>query len=112
MWPFFIYHASVFLSVEEYAFAILCELFGTEDLTIAEWKSALKKTVHLQKYVCDQVYITRKKDYDNPFRQATYRNMDEMTAAIGTIDENSFIIQVRQETEDFKILVENIIKRD
>ena len=65
-----------------------------------------------QEYVCDQVYVTRKKDYDNPFRQATYRNMDEMTAAIGTIDENSFILHVKQETEDFKLQAEEIKKRN
>ncbi len=97
---------------QKHAFATLCELSGTENLTKTEWKSALDKAVIIQKYVCDQVYITRKKDYDNPFRQATYRNMNEMTAAIGTIDENSFIIQVKQETEDFKLLAEEIKKRN
>jgi hypothetical protein len=97
---------------QKHAFATLCELYETDKLTKDEWKSALNKAIDLQKYVCDQVYITRKKDYDNPFRQATFRNMDEMTAAIGTIDENSFIVQVRQETEKFKLLAEEIIMRD
>jgi len=97
---------------QKHAFAILCELLDTENPTKADWKTSLNKAIALQKYICDQVYITRKKDYDNPFRQATYRNMDEMTAAIGTIEENSFIIQVRQETEDFKNLVEEIRKRE
>jgi hypothetical protein len=45
------------------------------------------------------VYRTRQKDYQNPFRQATYRNAEEMTAAIGTLEENSFVRQVRSETE-------------
>ncbi len=96
---------------QKHAFAILCELSGTNNLTKAQWKSALNKAIDLQKYVCDQVYITRKKDYENPFRQATYRNKEEMTAAIGTIDENGFIVQVRQETEDFNLLAEGIKKR-
>lgn len=97
---------------QKHAFATLCELSGTENITITEWTSALTKAVSLQKYVCDQVYITRKKDYDNPFRQATFRNMDEMTAAIGTIDKSSFIIQVTQETEEFNNLVKEIKLRD
>jgi hypothetical protein len=97
---------------QKHAFATLCELYGTENLTKAEWNEALKKAVDLQKYVSDQVYVTRKKDYDNPFVQSTFRNMDEMTAAIGTIEENSFIIQVRQETKDFEILTEEIKKRN
>ncbi len=96
---------------QKHAFASLCEIFGTENLTLTEWELALDKAVTIQDYVNKQVYVTRKKDYDNPFRQATYRNMDEMTAAIGPIDENSFIIHVKQETEDFKLLVEEIKKR-
>jgi len=96
---------------QKHAFAILCELYGTENLTEAHWESALDKAMSIQEFVCDQVYVTRKKDYDNTFRQATYRNMDEMTAAIGTIDENSFIVQVRQETEDFRKIAGAIKER-
>jgi hypothetical protein len=97
---------------QKHSFATLCELSGTDNLTKKLWKEALNKTITLQKFVSDQVYITRKKDYDNPFRQATFRNTDEMTSAIGTIEENSFIIQVRQESEDFELLTEKIIKRN
>lgn len=99
------------LDKQKHAFAVLCELIGTKEITKAEWKSALDRAKDLQRYVCDQVFVTRKKDYDNPFRQATYRNMDEMTAAIGTVDENGFIVQVRKETEEFEIQIEELRKR-
>ncbi len=33
---------------------------------------ALDEAVRIQEYVRDQVYVTRKKDYDNPFRQAHF----------------------------------------
>lgn len=99
------------LDKQKHAFAILCELNGTDTLTEKQWASALDKAVELQQYVCDQVYYSRKKDYDNPFRQATFRNADEMKAAIGTIDDNGFIIQVKKETEEFKKIVKAIKKR-
>jgi hypothetical protein len=99
------------LDKQKHAFATLCDLYGKENLNINDWNSALEKTVKIQKFVCDQVYNSRKKDFDNPFRQATFRNMDEMNAALGTIEENSFIVQVRQETEDFEKLTEEIKKR-
>jgi hypothetical protein len=57
------------------------------------------------------VYISRLKDYDNPFRQSTFRNEQEMTATIGTIEDNSFVRQVRQETEQFKRRVQMLIRR-
>ncbi|MEA1887503.1 MAG: DUF4954 family protein [Bacteroidota bacterium] len=97
---------------QKHAFAILCEIYGTDSPTEAQWKAALNKAVTIQEYIRDQVYISRKKDYDNTFRQATYRNMDEMTAAIGTVDENSFIVQVREETEEFKALINEVKKRE
>jgi hypothetical protein len=94
-----------------HAFATLCDLLGTNTIETQQWRSALEKAVEIQEYIRDQVYISRQKDFDNPFRQATYRNLDEMTAAIGTIEDNSFVKQVRQETEDFKKRVEQMKER-
>jgi hypothetical protein len=99
------------LDKQKHAFATFTELFEKEKLTIADWKSALNRFVEIQKFVSEQVYISRKKDYDNPFRQATYRNNKEMIAAIGTVDDNSFIVQVRQETEDIIKIIEDMKNR-
>lgn len=96
---------------QKHAYATLCELYGTDNLTKADWKSVINKTVIIQKYVSDQVYSSRKKDFDNPFRQTTFRNPEEMKAAFGSVEDNSFIVQVRKETEDFEKLAEEIKKR-
>ncbi len=96
---------------QKHAFATLCHLYASENLTKSEWQSALKKTVDIQRFVSDQVYSSRKKDYDNPYRHSTFRNPEEMRAALGTVDENSFIVQVRKETEEFELLANEIKKR-
>jgi hypothetical protein len=100
------------LDKQKHAFATLCELIGSDTLTKDNWISALDKAVNIQKFVSDHVYSSRKKDFDNPFRKTTFRNMAEMKAASGTVDENSFIVQVRQETQAFSNLVEEIKKRN
>jgi NDP-sugar pyrophosphorylase family protein len=100
------------LEKQRHAFASLCEIVGTETITKELWGAALDKAVEIQEFVRDQVYITRKKDFDNPFRQATFRNLNEMTAAIGTIEDNSFVKQIRSETEDFKKIIQEIKKRN
>jgi len=94
-----------------HAFAALCDLLAENTIETRQWRSALEKAVEIQEYIRDQVYISRQKDFDNPFRQATYRNQDEMTAAIGTIEDNSFVKQVRQETENFKKRIEQMKER-
>ncbi len=98
------------LEKQKHAYATLCEILRTDILTKEQWISVLDKTEEIQEFICDQVYVSRKKDFDNPFRQATYRNVTEMTAAIGTIEDNSFVKQVRNETKEFKKLIEEIKK--
>ncbi|HVO74382.1 MAG TPA: DUF4954 family protein [Ignavibacteriaceae bacterium] len=98
------------LEKQKHAYAILCGLNCSAGLTKDQWISALDKGAKIQEFISEQVYISRKKDYDNKFRKATFRNIDEMTAAIGKIDDNSFVKQVRQETREFKELISEIKK--
>jgi hypothetical protein len=73
----------------------------TATLTPELWQQALKDAKRIQQFICDQVYITRKKDYDNEYRNATFRNEAEKIAVIGEIDEVSFVKQIREETAAF-----------
>jgi hypothetical protein len=95
----------------KHAFATLCELYGTFNLTKTMWFSALEKAVTIQKFISDQVYLSRKKDFENPFKHTTFRNKEEMQVAFGNLDQNSFIIQVRQETKDFEKNAKRLRKR-
>jgi hypothetical protein len=99
------------LDKQKHAYATLLEIIGKEQLTKADWLAALDKGIKIQEFISDQVYLSRKKDFENPFRQATFRNTAEMQASIGTIEDNSFVQQVRSETENFKKLVTEIEER-
>ncbi len=99
------------LEKQKHAYAILCHLLDIQSIDNDVWMQSLEKVTQLQQFICDQVYHTRKKDYDNHFRKITYRNEKEMEAALGTVDENSFIIQVKRETKDFIKLIETIKQR-
>ena len=90
---------------------LLCDVCGLAKITQDQWHTLLDKAMDIQDYICNQVYISRKKDYDNPFRKCTYRNDDEMIAAIGTIDENKFIVQIKDETKLFKQQVEELLSK-
>jgi hypothetical protein len=93
---------------QKHALATLCYLHGKDLLSEEEWKAALDKTLVIQQYISDQVYISRKKDFDNPFRHTTFRNKAEMKAAIGSVDDNSFILQVRQDTEKMEKVIRGL----
>jgi hypothetical protein len=92
----------------KHAWATLCDITGTRQISLSHWDECLTRTVVIQQHICDQVYASRKKDYDNPFRQSTFRNQEEMHATLGTIDDNSFIRQVKKETGALQEEVEAI----
>jgi len=96
------------LAKQRHAWATLCEVLGLPQIGKGPWIDALDRAVTIQEYVRDQVYASRKKDFDNPFRQATYRSLEEMTAAIGTIEDDGFVKQVRRDTEEFKTRIQRI----
>jgi hypothetical protein len=90
---------------------LLDSIPGATRLRPELWDAILDDAVQIQQYICDQVYATRKKDYDDPFRQITFRNPGEMKAVLGTAEDNSFVKQVRQETEAFKQQVASVKAR-
>ena len=92
------------LRKQQHALATLLSLLGTQTLTPAAWNAALDQAIAIQELIRDRVYLSRKKDYDDPFRQTTFRNPEEMRAVVGTPEDNSFVAQVRQETEAFRSL--------
>jgi hypothetical protein len=52
--------------------ASLCELYGVPGLTKGQWLQALQKAIDVQEYICRQVRLSRKKDFDNPVVQAMF----------------------------------------
>ena len=73
----------------------------TDVLTPEMWNDCLDKAIKIQQFICDQVFESRKKDYDNPIRSATFRNEEEKIAVVGKIEDVSFVKQIKKETEEF-----------
>lgn len=94
-----------------HAYLSLKHVIGVDTFTDEDWMYILNKGIEIQNYVFDQVYQTRKKDYENIFRRATFATEEEMLAAWGPLDENSFIKQQREETRQFIEKVQNLKKR-
>jgi len=89
------------LEKQRHAYAALCAVLQCKDLSKKQWLTLLDDSIRIQTYISDQVYISRKKDFDNRFHRATFRNLEEMAAAVGTIEQNDFIHQVREETRRY-----------
>ncbi len=56
----------------------------------------------LAEQVEEGVYRSRKKDYDNKFRLATFRNSGELKSVLGTAEDNSFVKKTREELKSLR----------
>jgi hypothetical protein len=90
---------------QRHAFAVLMQILGTDVLTSSLWNTALDRLVEIDRYVEDNVYASRKKDFESPFRSSVYRNEAEMAAVIGSAGENEFVLRVRAESEVLRTTV-------
>jgi len=99
------------LEKQRHAFSVLCLLLESDNLTKAQWLTALGIAAGIQDVRCNQVYLSRKKDDENPFRQATFRNAEEMKATVGSADDDAFIKQMQRETEAFHRVIEDVKRR-
>lgn len=93
------------LEKQRHAYAVFTLLAGERTPSVEFWHRFIDRALKIQELRRDRVYESRKKDYENPFRHATYRNEEEMVAAMGTIEENSFINRIREETEELRLRV-------
>lgn len=94
-----------------HALQTYCEAFQTTLLTDDDWIALLDKGIEIQFFIADQVYESRKKDYENIFRQATFRNEDERLASWGKLEENDFIVKERNESKEMVERIQSLKKR-
>ena len=61
----------------------------------------------IQKWLVDQIVLSRKKDYSNPYRKMMYSNQEEMDAVVGKFADNGFI---KDQKKALKKLTEQLAK--
>lgn len=85
----------------EHALATLLEINNLEKsaLTPAYLDGCVSESVVTRQWICREIYKTRAKDYQNPFRLMVYENEEERDAVVGRLEDNSFI---RQQEEAYK----------
>jgi hypothetical protein len=85
---------------------------GTNDADqTAFLKQELAASVETSHWISDQIYQTRLKDFRDPFRKATFRNMAEMEQVLGKPDESPFIRLSRDQDRRHEELITRVMSR-
>jgi hypothetical protein len=87
----------------EHALASLLEIagIGAHDLTPMLLNELIDNAADTKKWMVKHIHHSRSKDYQNSFKKMAYDNEAEMTAVLGSIDDNVFIEQQKEELNDF-----------
>lgn len=91
---------------EEKFMHALASLAEISETAIENWDSSfiqelIQESQQTQKWICAEIYSSRKKDYENPFKNMVYENQEERDQVIGKLEDNSFIINERIELETY-----------
>ncbi len=71
----------------------------------------LSKAVATKEWMSESIYKSREKDYTNPYRKMVYDTQKEMDKVVGKLDDNSFIIQQKEDALLFKKEVASIKRK-
>lgn len=88
----------------KHALAALTELLNIDwqkmDTTFLQ--QLFNETFLTKIWITEQIFLSRKKDYTNPYRKMVYTSEAEMEAVMGKLSDNTFIHQQNKELKTFK----------
>lgn len=97
----------------QHAFASLMQISGItpEKFSAEHFKSLVQKAIITREWMVKNIYSSRAKDYQNPFRKMVYETNKEMNAVLGKLNENSFIREQKQEMKEYRQNAGHWLKR-
>ncbi len=84
--------------------------FSLNRSTINDLKDAISKAVATKKWMVENIFQSREKDYQNIFRLMLYNSTEEMEAVVGGLDENPFIQQERESLKKYQRFAGQILR--
>jgi hypothetical protein len=93
-----------------HAVSSLYELMNPNEVNTEYTKSLFTRYLGLKRSIVNEIKDSRVRDYENPFRQMTYQNTEEMYAVMGNPAKNSFIKMQKQQFEKMQIKVSTLLK--
>jgi len=87
----------------KHAIASLSEIskLNIKKLDKTTFNSLLEEALATTQWITENIFISREKDYTNPFRKMMYNSDEEMNKVVGSLADNGFINQQKEELKLF-----------
>jgi len=110
------YHTWSSNYLEEKLVHALASLAELSNKPIAHWDidfltDLIEESKATQRWIYDEIYKSREKDYTNPFRKMVYENEEEMNIVVGSLADNAFINTMKEETADYLAKADHILNK-
>ncbi|GAB3003872.1 DUF4954 family protein [Cyclobacterium sediminis] len=95
----------------KHAFAISFAAQGisSNEFTKEKLIQMLEQAKSFRQWMSDSIYISRKKDYDNPFRNMVYADEAERDQVLGALEDNGFIQSEKKESREFMAQIDQFL---
>ena len=97
----------------KHALAALTELYqiNWQTINVTFIQKLFEEVLRTKSWITEQIFLSREKDYTNPYRKMVYDSEAEMDAVMGKLADNSFIKQQNNELKTFKSTLGLISKK-
>lgn len=95
----------------DHGFAVLRDVFGITIDDASKLEDCLLSMGKIHDLINERVFLSRKKDYENPFKKLNFDSSEEMEAVLGRIEDNGFILSKKKENEAIHQMIEKISAR-
>ncbi|NML21005.1 DUF4954 family protein [Pseudoflavitalea sp. G-6-1-2] len=96
-----------------HAMAALQSVYGLNMKKIkpADMQQLLQQSLAVKTWMTEGIYVSRAKDYKNPFRKMVYETTAEMNKVLGKLEDNGFIKQEKASLEEYKKTIASLAKK-
>ena len=91
------------------AIAVIKFILEKDEITSDDLLSVFSKAYEVRLKIESEIFNSRNKDYSK-FNMMTFKSAEERDVVLGAVDDNSFIIESREKTKEFKSKLDNYIK--
>ena len=86
------------------------EGFPIEEFDESIYKNIVEDVTIVASTIYENSVTSREKDYTDYFRTMVYRNEKEMNAVVGALQENEFLLQLKEDTRQFILDIERVFQ--
>lgn len=96
-----------------HALASLSELknITLHKIAASQLLNLLEEAIKTREWVVENIYLSREKDYSNPFRKMVYDNQEEFEKVVGKLEDNAFINEERKNLTLFQSKINKLLKQ-